>query len=288
MAKNLPGGSSVTRDFPPALSGGGGGGGDLKWQEAYSVDWSAQSVHDFSSTATLAIGGVTWTALNNSASIQTNGLRTDGSNGLCIWPDGAERIWDNRVDAPIISCLVKDAVGLKTTYALNKHAVVFQCTATASQDIANNYDAFGAVCLNGQVGNTNNDARYINCTGLYDGGTRANVTSKMNQGNRQFKSNTGVAQSARDFFQIIIWPGPNYIGSFLGTVGDMPASGNFPDPNDFTPTLQASSAISTLNDGSQFTLANLRFGMSCAAERGSAPDANPIFSKCRVMYAEIL
>ena len=282
---NQPDGTSVSPKTPPAPAAGGG---DNLWVEAYSVNWAAQSVHDFSSTATRAVGGVTWTALNNSADIQTNGLRTDGSNGLCIWPDGSERIWDSRVDAPIISVLLKDAVGAAKTYAMNKQAVCFQCTATASQDISNNYDAFGAIFMNSEVGTSNGNARYLNVTGLYDGGTRANLTSKMHTGNLQYKTNTGIAQSARDFFQIIIWPGPNYIASIFGSVGDMPADGNFPDPNNFTPTLQASAPFSTLNDSSAFTLANARFGMSCAAERGSAPDANPIFSKCRVLYMDVL
>ena len=282
---NQPDGTSVSPKNPPAPAAGGG---DNLWVEAYSVNWAAQSVHDFSSTATLAVGGVTWTALNNSADIQTNGLRTDGSNGLCIWPDGSERIWDSRVDAPIISVLLKDAVGAAKTYAMNKQAVCFQCTATASQDISNNYDAFGAIFMNSEVGTSNGNARYLNVTGLYDGGTRANLTSKMHTGNLQYKTSTGIAQSARDFFQIIIWPGPNYIASIFGSVGDMPADGNFPDPNNFTPPLPASAPFSTLNDSSAFTLANARFGMSCAAERGSAPDANPIFSKCRVLYMDVL
>ena len=107
---NQPDGTSVSPKNPPAPAAGGG---DNLWVEAYSVNWAAQSVHDFSSTATLAVGGVTWTALNNSADIQTNGLRTDGSNGLCIWPDGSERIWDSRVDAPIISVLLRMLLALQ-------------------------------------------------------------------------------------------------------------------------------------------------------------------------------
>jgi hypothetical protein len=293
MARNSPGGSGVTRGFPAALSGGGGAG-DLKWQEAYSVDWSAEDAHDFTSDDTLEVGGVEWKAYNNSsADVATNGLRTDGSNGLCIWPDTDKKIWADDVSSPIISVKLAEAVGVKTTYAMNKHAVCFQCVYTAAQDVDNQWDAIGAIMWNSLVG-TSSGAKYITprIIGAGSGGNDkyCSVVFQVSDlgAPEDFRPTTDRALGVRNFIQIIVWPGPNYIGGLTASLAAMPGDGKFPDPNDFAPTLLASGAFSTKSDGSAFTLANLRFGMTASAEGASGQDPNPIFTKCRVMYMEVV
>lgn len=291
MAKIFPGGSSATRVFPPSLSGGGGGGGDLKWQEAISVNWASQSLHDFASDATVDIDGIEWKCLNNGAAVQTDGLRIDGSAGLRIWPAGDEHIWDQRVDSPIVSVLVKDAVGAKTTYAMNKHAVCFQCTFTATQDISNRWDQIGAIAMNSEVGTSNSNARYLNACGYSDNYTTSQYRSIRTKSAEAHMSKYPTADTAladRNFFQLIIWPGQDYIGTIVGSIGSMPGSGDFPDPNDWSPGLTGALDLCTKSDGSAFTLANLRVGMQSCAQATGTTDPNPIFTKCRVMYAEMV
>ena len=290
MAKAFPEGSGATRAFPPALSGGGGGGGDLKWQEAISVNWASQSLHDFTSDATVDIDGIEWKCLNHTAGIQTDGLRIDGSAGLRIWPAGSQKIWDTDVSAPIVSVLVKDAVGAKTTYAMNKHAVCFQCTFTATQDIANRWDQIGAIAMNSEVGTSNSNARYLNACGFSDNPDSSqwrSIRTKSAEAHMSKYPTADTALADRNFFQLIIWPGQNYIGTIVGSIGTMPGSGDFPDPNDWSPGLTGALDLCTKSDGSAFTLANLRVGMHAVSE-GSPTDPNPIFTKCRVMYAEML
>jgi hypothetical protein len=281
---NHPGTGFGTRGHPPSLTAGGG---DLKWQEAVSVDWTGVS-HDFETTAAATIGGIEWKCLNNGADIQTGGLKSgDSGTGLRIWPDGAERIWDGRIDAPMVTVLVKDAVGVKTTYDMNKHAVCFQCTYTAAQDIYNNYDAIGAIAMNSLVGTGPTDPRYLTARCMSSGSTEMrSIQYRSADEHREWRPTDNTVVGDRDLFQVIIWPGQDYIGAIVGSIGVMPGGG-FPDPNDFTPGLTGSMNLSSKDDGSAFTLANLRVGMFAVAERGSAPDPNPVFTKCRVMYTEM-
>jgi hypothetical protein len=181
--------------------------------------------------------------------------------------------------------LVSDAVGAKTTYAMNEHAVCFQCTLTATQDIANQWDQIGAIVWNSVTGSS---ARYINACGYSDNSNQYRAfrtkTAETHQ-NKHIASDTAL--SDRNLFQLIIWPGQNYIGTVVGSIGSMPGSGDFPDPNDWTPGLTGALGLSTKADGSAFTLDNLRVGMHSVAE-GSTTDPNPIFTKCRVMYMEMV
>jgi hypothetical protein len=291
MAKVLPGGSGASRAFPAALVGGGGG--DLKWVEAYSLDLRAQSAHDFTSTATLAMGGVTWTAYNNAGpNFQTDGFKLDGSAGLRIWPDATNRIYTTRVDCGILGALVKDLVGVKKTYAMNAQAVCIQAYATAATDLNANYDSWGLICWNKAIGNPATNPRYILARGIYESSAKSQIVGYTeNAGSTatwmDFEVGT-AAQADRDFFQITIWPGPNYIASLYGAIGNMPASGDFPDPNDFTPSIGASVILcDQTNDDPAFALSNLSVGMM-AQDEGAATDVDPIFSKIRVLYMDVV
>lgn len=290
MGTIFPAGSGVSRISPPNLTGSSGTG-DLGWQEAISVDWSAQSLHDFASDATEDIDGIEWKALNHTAGIQTDGLRIDGSAGLRIWPAGNEQIWDSQIDSPMVTVLVKDAVGVKTTYAMNKHAVCFQCTLTATQDISTQWNQIGALVMNSEVGASNGNARYLNACGFSSNLADAQVPSvrgKTAEGQSVISASTGSGDSTlvqRNFFQMVIWPGPNYIGTIVGSMGTMPGGG-FPDPNDWTPLYSGAMALCTKADSSSFTLANMRFAMS-SCSGGTGTDPNPIFTKCRVLYMAV-
>lgn len=62
----------------PAATGG--------WEEAYTIDWSAQSSADLTGGGTVVSGGVTWTAENGGNAAV---LGPDGSTGLVIEADTA-------------------------------------------------------------------------------------------------------------------------------------------------------------------------------------------------------
>ena len=272
------------------ISGGGGGAAAGGWVEAYALDLSAQSAHDFSSdgTATLEMGGVTWTAENNTSSdFQTDGFELDGSNGLCIWPNSTKKVYTTEVSAGILGAKVADLV---SGYTLAGMAVCFQAYATAATDVNANWDAFGIIAWNGYTGTGQNDVRYILARGIHESSDKAQIVGYTeNNGSTKTWMDYEVAaasQADRDFFQIIIWPGGDYISALYGAVGNMPDDGDFPDPSDFTPTIGTSVMFSDATDGSAFTLANLRIGMT-AQDEGAATDINPIFSKCRVLYMDV-
>lgn len=290
MAKISPGGPGITRVFPTSLSGGGGG--DLKWQEAISVDWTGVS-HNFETTAAKTIGGIEWKCLNNGADIQTGGLISgDSGTGLRIWPAGNEQIWTTQIDSPMVTVLVSAAVGAKTTYDMNKHAVCFQCTLTATQDISTQWNQIGALVMNSVVGSNESAARYFNACGFSSNNSDAqvpSVRSRTAEYNLDISASTGSGDSSlaqRNFFQLIIWPGQNYIGTIVGAMGAMPGSGDFPDPNDWTPLYTGAYPLCTKADSGSFTTDNMRFAMS-SCSGGAGTDPNPIFTKCRVMYMEM-
>ena len=284
----------VTRRWPPVT----GAGGDNLWVEAYALDLSAESAQDFSSdgTATRAMGGVTWTAQNNTVGdFLAAGFQLDGSAGLRIWPDSAKHIFTTTMQAGVLSAKVADLVGVKKTYAMNKQAVCFQATARASTDLDNDFDAWGIICWNGLTGTSQTNIRYLLSRGMCESHNKAQVVGYTeNSGSSATwmdyevdDSGSDLPQNDRDFYQIVIWPGPNYIASLYGVVGNMPDDGVFPDPNNFTPTIGTSIMFSDNTDGSAFTLANLRLGMT-AQDQSASTDINPIFSKCRVLYMDVV
>jgi len=288
---NQPDGSSVTRSNPPAAATGGG---DNLWVEAYALDLSAESAQDLSSagTATRTMGGVDWLAQNNTDSdFQTDGFELDGSNGLCIWPDSSKNIYTTTMQAGVFSAKVADLVGAAKTYALNQQAVCIQATATSGTDLGDDYDAWGLILWNGYTGTGQNDIRYLLSRAIYESSDKAQVVGyTSNNGGSQMWLDWEVAAAAqadRDFYQIIIWPGPDDISALYGAVGNMPDSGDFPDPNDFTPTIGTSVMFSDNPDSGVFTLANLRVGMT-AQDQGATTDIQPIFSKFRVLYMDVV
>ena len=280
----------VTRRWPPVT----GAGGDNLWVEAYALDLSAESAQDLSSdgTATRTMGGVAWLAQNNTAGdFQTDGFELDGSNGLCIWPDSTKNIWVNGMAAGVFSAKIADLVGVAKVYAMNKQAVCIQATATSGTDLGDDYDAWGLILWNGYTGTSQDDIRYLLARAMYESSDKAQVVGYTeNNGSTKTWMDYEVAatdQADRDFYQIIIWPGPDYISAIYGAVGNMPDDGVFPDPNNFTPTIGASVMFSDNTDGSAFTLANLRVGMT-AQDQGATTDIQPIFSKFRVMYMDVV
>jgi hypothetical protein len=287
---NQPDGSSVSPKNPPDAAAGGG---DNLWVEAYSLDLSAESAQDLSSagTATRTMGGVLWTAQNNTASdFQTDGFELDGSNGLCIWPDSNKGIYTTSMVAGVLSAKVADLVGVAKTYALNKQAVCIQATATSGTDVGNDYDAWGLIVWNGYTGTGQTDVRYLLSRAIYESSAKSQIVGYTeNSGGTATWMDyevTTASQADRDFYQIIIWPGPDYISAIYGTVGNMPDSGDFPDPNDFTPTIGTSVMFSDATDSSAFTLANLRFGLT-AQDENAVTDIQPIFSSLRVLYMDV-
>ena len=281
---NQPDGSSVTQQNPSGVATGG----DLTWQEVYTLDLSAQSAHDFTATSTLSMGGVTWTAHNNaSGDFQADGFELDAVDGLRIWPNSAKKVYTTEVAAGILGAKVADLV---SGYSMSSMAVCFQVYATASTDLNSNYDAWGALVWNGYTGTGQNDVRYILARGIHESSDKAQIVGYTeNNGSSSTWMDYEVAAAAqadRDFFQIIVWPGPDYISALCGFVGNMPDSGDFPDPNSFTPTIGTSVMFSDNTDGSAFTTANLRVGI-VAQDEGAATDINPIFHKLRVLKLEV-
>ena len=267
---------------------GGGGAASGGWVEAYALDLSAQSAHDFTATSTLSMGGVTWTAYNNaSGDFQTDGFELDAVDGLRIWPNSAKKVYATEVSAGILGAQVADLV---SGYSMSGHAVCLQAYATAGTDVNANWDAFGIIVWNGYTGTGQNDVRYILARGIHESSDKAQIVGyTQNNGSTSTWMDYEVAAAAqadRDFFQIIIWPGGDYISALCGFVGNMPDSGDFPDPNSFAPTITASVMFSDATDGAAFTTANLRLGL-IAQDEGAATDINPIFSKLRVLYLDV-
>ena len=88
MAKNIPGGGTVTRGFPPILLGGGDVA-DPSWKEEYVADLTTLGTASYAHDADPTINGVEWLSETNpDESGGVAGTVTSDSNGLTILSDG--------------------------------------------------------------------------------------------------------------------------------------------------------------------------------------------------------
>jgi len=131
-----PDGSSASPLNPPAPAVADAS----SWTERYSVDWSAESAHDWTANASPHdVAGAAWGAVNaaNASAFEING------SGLQMSPDsGTSSYWFSAQNCPRLYCSVK---GPSSTpiypNASNLQAIAFQ--ALISGDADQDYNGYG-------------------------------------------------------------------------------------------------------------------------------------------------
>jgi len=262
--------------------------GGASWIVAYELDFSGQGNNDFETGASFTMEGVRWYPFNHTQTSGVSGFPAEGfynksGAGLQIWPQSDERMFQARLDLPIIAAKVKDLVSGELTYDVDKHAVCFQVTCTASPDIANNYDAFGALAFDGVPATP----KYIGCRSLWDGSALTDIIWNTHGANAQSKIGEATFTN-RNLFQITIWPGgPAGMPLISAAIGPMPGGGDFPDPHDWVPINQGSISYGKQNDATTFTKDTLHVGVHAQCENAAVTEPKPTFTKCRALVMDL-
>ena len=217
------------------------------WEETYLADLTAQGTHNFLSTSTKNIEGVTWT-VESGANASTLAL---GASGLTITPTGGD--WfQNTSTSPKIYALIKDLVP-----GLTKRDIVCVQLRTNEFVVKFKWDAAGLAMYNAS-------RLHVSAGRLGDG------TSPTEQANSRLLSwsgaHTNVDATPRDFFELI-WSG----GFLYGAIGNWP--GSWPEPKNtayiggvVTPmadicTQETTASQVYFNQTHEFTVANMRAAM---------------------------
>lgn len=189
--------------------GGGGGGSSPPWAVEYEVDFSTESSHDFTSTATVTIGSVDWTAENTAGAPDT--FELDGSTGLRIFATSQNRYWwDGTSSCPFVSAKIDD---MMSDFS-RSDTVCLQVHMDSSSDVSANYHSYGLGLWDGTL---NDGTGFVLSRRIWDGSAKTGFIRDSTQ-------DLTVDGTQRDFFEIVWLPCDGQIlsaGSF---------SGSFPEP----------------------------------------------------------
>lgn len=174
MAKVFPGGSSVTRAFPPSLSGGGVDAVDDAWYQEYFVDFTTQTNgsidHDdtFPELGVRADGGTapTWLAEEDHDGSSDDGTGTLEwvDQGLKLLPNAGTNVHDS-VDVPCFSVALTSCMP-----SLSQNDVIcIQVFCEEPVTIAANYDGYGFLIYKPEGTNLDGVTKYAALRNYRDG-----------------------------------------------------------------------------------------------------------------------
>jgi hypothetical protein len=218
MAKVFPGGTSVTRSFPPGFTAD-----TSLWTVEYQADFAQHfagtGAHDFTSDSTEPINGVTWTAYNSGAADKFE----ISAAGLEIDPKGdGTHLWAQNDDSAYLAAKLTDmmtGLGEDDTVALQLH---MDCSpAPAAQ-----WDAYGLALWNG-VTSGGGTTKYVAHRYVYGSGPalRAESFSETATGGSAAQHYDSLVQAtAQTFFEIVLYPGNGVVAN-MGVFDTA-----FPDP----------------------------------------------------------
>tara|TARA_R100000808_G_scaffold23460_1_gene52100 strand:- start:7976 stop:8860 length:885 start_codon:yes stop_codon:yes gene_type:complete len=228
MGTVFPGGSGVTREFPPPEGGGAPEYTGVKWVTEYEIDFAeyfaANGAKDFcvaASSHTETLDGLDWTAYADGNNLNTNTTVFEiNANGLQIRPvDGSSDFWGSTCRGPRVGPFIATAVEASGGPAYNyfEDIVCMQAYITADDDpLTDNYRRFGIIL---DKHTSSSYDKYLWAFVSHAGSTFAGVNRKTsNQAQYSLTSNP-------DFFEIIVG---NNLANPRGRIGEW--TGSFPEP----------------------------------------------------------
>lgn len=196
MARNIPNGSTATKDFPetPAVVVP-----ESTWTVEYAIDFTDEGTHNFSSSATkdLTNNGktVTWTAANVAASDKFELT----SSGLEIDPKGGgQHIWQQTMTLPFIHAKLTDMM----TSLSDDDTVAIQLYMDSSPVPSANYDSYGLNLWNLNNGSTQ---KYLHLRYYYN--TAPSAQKYLEAFNESGGYDTLAQSTVQTFFEIVLYPG---------------------------------------------------------------------------------
>ena len=183
-----------------------------EWTVEYEVDFSAESSHDFQSTATAAILGVDWTAVNAD---ETATFDLDGSTGLRIFASANSGPWYGAGLGPMVAAKITDMM----TSLDESNTIAIQLQIKTAADVSQNYHSYGLGLWDGDLVGTGGDATgFALSRRVYDGAKKDGFIVNTSQ-------DLTSESDQSDFFEIVWFPGDSQILS-VGTMG----AGDWPTP----------------------------------------------------------
>jgi hypothetical protein len=239
MARNIPGGSTVTRGFPASLTGGPAVD-TSKWTVEYEVDFTDLGTHNFLTTATKSIKSVTWTSVNRTSTdadvfdLHATGLRINAKANLGGDANNGGKWYDNSQSQPYIWATLDDMI--TSTALAEDDTLCLQLEMTTTSDVSKNYMRYGlGLWKDDAPGGADN---FIVVSRFYADAAYSAGIAKTRQDNL----GGGSLPPQPNFFEIVSYPGGSQVLS-SGVI-----SGDFPDPL-ATTAYRAYNAINHLGPG---------------------------------------
>jgi len=211
MAKVFPGGSSVTRVFPPSLTPGPPAVAAIgPWTVRYEVDWTAEAAHNFKTEGAVAtVGGVNW-AMSDGGNAQTGAITSNGLEISCDptttsdWPEGGT------LSAPRFYVALD--VGTNPMFAAANlyQAFCFQAVITSSADVST--DAFyGTALQNGDASRWATSLREYNSLVWGSPYKGHQMTAQLPEAN--FSSESSATATQHTFYELTFLPSGTILAS---------------------------------------------------------------------------
>lgn len=213
MAKNIPGGSGVTRGLPPALTGGGSGDAvDDAWYEEYSFDFTAQSSGAIAHNAEIGLGTrnadgatVTWTAEEDDTGDSNDAIGTlewVSGSGLKITPAAGTNTWNEGLDSPCLTVALSSCIPNLT----NRDVICVQVFTEEPVTIAANHDGYG-VALYKPAADLAAVEKWLYYRNYYNSGARLWQVSGQPASAGAQNDSGGVAAVPRSFELVLYFSG---------------------------------------------------------------------------------
>jgi hypothetical protein len=214
MAKVIPGGSSVTRVFPPSLSGGAGDT-PPKWVVVQEWDWTTESEHVFVDGVAEAFGGIDWKS-NNTSYADTDYPAVSASGlEIRLSSSGSDNRWFSYVQTgPVVSAQLSEIV---SGYS-ESDTISIQCLLDFSLTTAGTNSGYfngGLFTFDGNVGATGGGI--WNYAGNFSNGgadsyiTRYGGGPGTGDGNPVYQVVTGNGPAS--FIDLVLFPGTAWTAS---------------------------------------------------------------------------
>lgn len=213
MAKIFPGGTSVSRNWPPALVGGVDAI-DPAWHEEYFVDFTTQADGAIAHNATVMIDGVGWLAEEDNVGDTNDDIGTlewVNGQGLKATPisHSSDSNMHDSIDAPCLSVKLDDCIPNFT----NRDVICVQVFTAEPVTIAAQYDGYGIAIYEPQADLTS-VTKWVYIRNYFVNGPvrQWRVSGQGSGAGTQAADSGGVAAVPR-MIEIVLYPGQHAICS---------------------------------------------------------------------------
>ncbi len=225
MARNIPNGSTATKDFPepPAVVAPGS-----SWTVRHEADFTAFSNHDFeligdpAAYQDIVVDGVKWYG-RNTTDAASNKIKVISGTGIEISPDTGTNIQfyidsdspptGGAINAPRVSARIQsDAQALYPSLPIDKAFAVQAIIEPGTQDIAANSDEWGMVLTNAASSTYVTASRQFNSSAFSS--VSPTVGSYLKRAVAGSQGTVSAAQSStHKFFELVYFPGGTVFAS---------------------------------------------------------------------------